>query len=302
LHNRAILSVAGLGCAAVLAAGCGQARLAPSVTGPSGSASLAAGTAAPATPQQRAEAAARAMLADFAVPPGATRLARKPALPGDSPTMGVVSTAQADVTGYWRVTGDARSLLAWERAHISGSFSAQDVIIGPPSWNTVYSLPAVPGVLSKREMNVQVYDVGGGQAVIMAEAIAVWEPPRAAGEVIAGGVRAVTVSDGNGPGMAFKPVTITSPAAVQRLIALVNGLPRSTLGQDVPCPSGVGLTLTFYDSASAAGRPAATATGPVGCGAVELTLNGKRQPDLEPTDTSGYETTVLKAAGLPASG
>jgi hypothetical protein len=29
------------------------------------------------------------------------------------------------------------------------------VIIGPPSWDTVYSLPAVPGALPMRQMNVQ---------------------------------------------------------------------------------------------------------------------------------------------------
>ena len=295
---RVILSLGGLACAALLTAGCGQAHFSPSATGAPRSAGLAGSATAPAAPRQRAEAAARAMLADFVVPPGAVRLAKAPSLPGGSPSMGIVSSAQADVTGYWRATGNAQSLLAWERAHISKSFSAQDVIIGPPSWDTVYSLPAVAGVLSKREMNVQVYDVGGGRTVIMAEAMAAWEPARPAGEVIPGSVRAVRVSDGNGPGLAFKPVTITSPATVKRLVALVNGLPLATLGQDVPCPSGVELTLTFYGLVSATGKPAATATGPVGCGAVELTLNGKRQADLEPTDAGSYETTVVSTAGV----
>ncbi len=299
-----------LACAGLLAAGCGQEHAAPRGAGAGASSAARASLASSGTPEQRARADAKAMLADFAVPPGATRLAEKPALPSGSPGMGIVSTTQADATGYWRVTGNAQSLLAWERAHISKSFSAQNVIIGPPSWDTVYSLPAVPGVLSDRELNVQVYDVGGGQTVIMAAAMAAWEPPRPAGEVIPGGVRAVTVSDGTGPGMAFKPVTITSPVLVRRLVALVNGLPVSTLAQGVPCPSGAGLTLTFYDLAGATGKPAATATGPVGCGAVELTLNGKKQPDLAPADVSGYEsavlkttglkTTVLKTAGLPA--
>jgi hypothetical protein len=294
--KRGTLSLGGLACVVLVAAACGQGHITASGTG---AASSARASLASSTPEQRAQAAAKAMLAEFVVPPGATRLAGKPALPSGSPTMGIVSTTQADVTGYWRVPGSAPALLAWERARISKSFSAQDVIIGPPSWDTVYSLPAVAGVLSKREMNVQVYDVGGGQTVIMAEAMAAWEPPRSAGEVIGNGVRAVTVFDGDVRTKALKPVTVTSPAAVKRLVALVNGLPLSTLAQDIPCPSGTDLTLAFYDSASATGKPVATATGPVGCGAVELTLNGRKQPDLAPTDVSAYESTVLKAAGLP---
>ena len=99
------------------------------------------------TPKQRAAADARAILGKFVPPPGAVRLAKRPALPSGSPVMGLTATTQADATGYWRASGTATTLLAWEKAHISRSFSRQDVIIGPPSWNTVYSLPAVPGVL-----------------------------------------------------------------------------------------------------------------------------------------------------------
>jgi hypothetical protein len=233
-------------------------------------------------------------------PPGATRLAKRPALPSGSPTMTVASTAQAQAVGYWRVAGAPQALLAWEKAHISRSFSAQDVILGPPSWNTVYSLPPVPGVLSKREMNVQVYDVGGGTTVIMADAMSDWEPPRPAGEVIPAGVHAVTVAPGIGPGFSFKPVTVTSAAAVKKLAALVNGLPVSTLPDDIPCPGQAGITLTFYDSRAATGKPVAVATGPVGCGTVELTLNGKKQPDLEPVDGSAYQSAVLTTAGVRA--
>lgn len=92
--------------------------------------------------------------------------------------MAITVTTQADAVGFWRAPGSATALLAWEKAHISRGFARQDVIIGPPSWNTVYTLPAIPGVLPTREMNVQFYDADGGMTVIMADAMVAWQPAR----------------------------------------------------------------------------------------------------------------------------
>lgn len=249
------------------------------------------------TPRQRAEADAKAILGQFVPPPGAVRLAKQPALPSGSPVMGLTSGTQADATGYWRASGSATALRAWEKAHISRSFSRQDVIIGPPSWNTVYTLPAVPGMLPMREMNVQFYDAGGGATVIMAAAMVSWQPPRPASEVIPATVAAVTIAPaGPWPGTTPQQVTITSVPAVRRLAALVNGLPLSTVSRGVPCPMGSGFTLTFR--ATADGPPVAVADGPGACGQVALTLNGKGEPSLLPSDPGAYRATVLKIAGL----
>jgi hypothetical protein len=145
-------------------------------------------------------------------------------------------------------------------------------------------------------MNVQVYDTGGGTAVIMAEATVSWQPPRPASEVIPATVTVVTIAaslpevwQGNPV-----PVTITSVPVVRRLAALVNGLPVSTAGSGVPCSMAVGFTLTFR--AVAGGPAVAVATGPAECDAVHLKLNGKNQPDLQPP--ASYNDTVLKIAGL----
>jgi hypothetical protein len=211
--------------------------------------------------------------------------------------MGLAATTQADVTGYWRVSGTATALLAWEKAHIARGFSRQDVIIGPPSWNTVYALPAVPGVLPEREMNVQFYQESGGQTVIMAEAMVSWQPPRAAAEVIPASVTEVTITPSGDWTGNPAPVTITSAAAVRRLAALVNGLPPSTVGQRIPCPSGgPAFTLTFR--AAPGGPPAAVADGPAACDQVTLSLGGKRWPSLLPPHASAYRAAVLKIAGL----
>ena len=165
----------------LLAVGCGTVTSAPH---PARSAGTPGVSSQPSgTPEQRAAADARAILGKFVPPPGAVRLAKRPALPSGSPAMGLTATAQEDATGYWRADGTATALLAWEKAHISRSFSRQDMIMGPPSWDTVYALPAVPGVLPMREMNAQFYDTGGGTTVIMAEAMVSWQPPRPASEV-----------------------------------------------------------------------------------------------------------------------
>ena len=273
-----------------LAAGCAGSAAGAATRSSAGPAVVAASV----TPRQRAAASAQAILKSFVAPPGARRLARQPELPGGwgkYPTMGLNSTTQVDAVGYWRAAGQPKALLAWEKAHISRRYSRQDVIVGPPSWSTLYALPAVPGVLPQREMNVQVYDAGGGMTVIKAEAMASWQPPRPATEVIPAGVRVVTIAP-SGPWRGT-PVTITSVSAVRKLAALVNSLPVAVAGRDVPCPMGVGFTLTFR---GAGGRSVAVASGPAECGVVHLTLSGKDEPDLQPPGS--YRATVLKIAGL----
>jgi hypothetical protein len=277
----------------LLAAGCGSVTAAPPAT--RSSAALAVSGKPTGSPQQRATADVKAMLGEFVPPPGAVRLAKKPALPSGSATMLLNSTAQADVTGYWRVNGSATVLQAWEKAHIARGFSRQDVIIGPPDWNTVYSLSAVPGLFPVREMNVQFYDVGGGATVIMAEAMVEWQPPRPATETIPDSVTLVTIAKSGSYQGKPAPVTITSVPVVRRLAALVNGLPLSTAGNDVPCASGgVSDTLTFR---AVKGGPPVAVTGPGGCDwAMSLRLNGKDEPALQAPES--FDGTVEKIAGL----
>jgi hypothetical protein len=281
---------------AVLTVSCGGVPSAPHAAKSSGTAAVS-GLPSP-TLEQRAAAAARAILGEFVPPPGAVRLARQPALPGGwdrYPVMSLNSATQADAVGYWQVRGAATAVLAWEKAHISRSFSRQDAIIGPPSWNTLYSLPAVPGVLPAREMNVQVYDVGGGMSVIMADAMVSWQAPRPASEVIPASVTMVTIAVSGPWPRNPAPVTITSVPIVRRLAALVNGLPVATVSQGVPCPMEAGFALTFR-AAAAAGPAVAVAVGPAECGVVHLGLNGTDEPDLQPPGS--YRATVLKIAGL----
>jgi hypothetical protein len=290
-----IRGLALLGAGLLVTAGCASAA-APAVTRPPARASAPAARAPAATPAQRAAAAARAILAAFVPPPGATRLAGRPRLPrgwASYAVMGMTAGTQADAVGYWRVAGPPAAQLAWEKAHISRRFSRQDVLIGPPSWNTVYALPPVAGVLPQRELNVQVYEAGGGTTVIMAAAMVAWQTPRPATEVIPAGVRSVTIASSGPWPRTPSPVTVTAAAAVRQLVALVNGLPAALPHQPEPCPMGAGFVLTFR---AGAGPPAAIADGPADCDAVHLTLRGTAEPDLQPPGS--YRAAVLKIAGL----
>ena len=280
----------------VLAAGCGTAS---SVTSHAGSAAAAQVTVTSIPPpaetrQQMATDEASGLIAQFIPPPGAVRLAKKPALPSGSATMGLVYTKVVQDVRYWRVRGHPTTLLAWEKAHIGPTFSQQDVLVGPPSWNTVYTLPPLPRWFVAREINAQFYDVGGGETVIMADAMVAWVPARPAAEVIPASVKMVTIAGNSTTGP--EQATITAAPTVLRLARYVNELPVSTVGP-APCPSGLGFTLTFRDSAG--GPPVAVAQGPGGCGVVMFRLNGTDQPDLMVvTDQSSYDSTILNIAGL----
>jgi hypothetical protein len=279
----------------MLTAGCGSAA-APAVTRSAARAAASSAGAAAGTPRQQAAASARAILASFVPPPGATRLARRPPLPGGWArygTMGLIASTQAGAAGYWRVAGPPAAQLAWEKAHMSRRYSRQDVLVGPPSWNTVFALAPVPGVLPQRELNVQVYQAGGGTAVIMAAAMVTWQVPRPAAEVIPAGVRAVTIASNGSWRGSPPPVTVTSAAAVRHLVALLNGLPAALPHKPVPCPMGVGFVLTFR---ARGGAPVAVADGPAECGVIHLTLRGAGEPDLQPAGS--YRAAVLKIAGL----
>lgn len=279
----------------MMAAGCGTASSVASHANVAAAAKATASSDPPylGTRQQMGANEAENVLAQFIPPPGAVLLAKKPALPSGGGTMGLVYTKVAQEVRYWRVRGNPTTLLAWEKAHMPRTFARQDVLIGPPSWNTVYTLPPVPRWFVAREINAQFYDVGGGETVIMADAMVAWVPARPATEVIPASVKVVTIAGNSTTGP--EQATITAAPTVLRLARYVNELPVSTVGP-APCPSGWGFTLTFRDSAG--GPPVAVAKGPGGCGVVTFRLNGKDQPNLMVTDQASYDSTILNIAGL----
>jgi hypothetical protein len=96
-----------------------------------------------------------------------------------------------------------------------------------------------------------------------------------------------------------KPVTVTEPAEVRELVALVNGLPPFPAGTyNCPFDGGAQLVLTFR---TGPGSPAiAVATVALeGCEGVDLTIRGRDQPGLGSPDGGRPEAIqALKVAGL----
>lgn len=305
---KPVLGFAALaGCAVMAMAGCGvtHATLAavpstgarPSTPAPTGSAG---------TPKQRADADAAAILRSFAVPPGARRLAHAPrvvdnvlSIPGSVP--GAVDLV--DDASWWQAPGLPPAVLGWERAHLPGRFapagSGAGTYPGGASWTDTFSLPAVPGVLVLRELQVEVVSAGHGQTAIRVDAQVAWQPPRPASSLVPSAARVLTITQlaSSLPGARRPPapVTITDPAVTRRIASLINGLLVFPL-EYASCPAfmGGGLQLTFR--ARSGGPPLAVANTDGVCHEVWLTIGGKQQPGL--TDPASLDAQIRKIAGL----
>jgi len=259
----------------------------------------ATGPAASPGPREHAVADAAAILRAFAVPPGARRLPQAPdAL--KVPITTLVSTTLVDDVSFWRAPGQPQAVLAWEQAHLPRRFTLGDADFGPPSWDRMFSLAPVPGVLTARDLVVEVTGAGHGQTAIRVDAQVSWQPPRPGRERVPGAARVVTITQlpslDPRAGRPPAPVTITSPPAVRRIAALVDSLPLSTIGPGASGPGalGGGIRLTFR--AQASGAPLAVAQGPAPCGTVQFSAGGARQPALQITDS--FIPHILTLAGL----
>jgi hypothetical protein len=276
--------------AVMAVAGCAATH---TTTGP-----VTAARAGSPTGRERAVAEAAAILRAFVVPPGGQRLPTAPdALKVPSSTL--VSTTLVDDVSFWRAPGQPQAVLAWEQAHLPRRFTPEDADFGPPSWDRTFSLLPIPGVLTARDLVVEVTAAGHGQTAIRVDAQVSWQPPRPALERVPAAARVVTITQlpslDPHAGRPGAPVTITDLAVIRRLAALVDGLQLSTIGPAAPCPvpSG-GIQLTFR--ARTGGPPLAVAQGPAACGTVQFSAGGQPQPALQITDS--FIPQVLKTADL----
>jgi len=255
--------------------------------------------------RQRAEAAAAALLAEFVPPPGARRLAGPPDLPADweqHPQSSLVSNSMVDEAAFWQAPGDPQSLLSWEQARLTGKrFTLGDADFGPPSWDREFDLPAA-GVLTNRELIMEVAGAGHGQTAIRLDADVAWQPSRPPGDLVPDAARVVTISELAGGNPQAKrppaPVTITDPAVVGRLAALVDSLPVSPLNNEaVSCPAvfGVGLQLAFR--ARTGGPVVALVQTDQPCDMVDLTVTGQQRLGLE--NNPNVDRQILAIASLP---
>ena len=317
-------ALAALGAVAAIAlAGCAVSHPVGQPTGSIGTKAPATGTKAPSTstkapstpplprptagPQQRAEADAAAILASFAVPSGARKVATAPSV-----DKGALKTAiqipgtpdLVDKADWWLAPGKPQQVLAWETKHVPHRYSPEGTatITGPPGHEQVqsdmFSLPEITGVLDSRELVVEVVQ-DGDKTAIRVDAQVTWQPPVPASEKVPADAKAVTISMDLGLNQHGKkppkPVTLTNPAKVSELRALINSLPLTPPGM-FGCPISFDDDLVMTFRARPGGPALAVATDLLsGCGMVTLTIGGKSKPAL--SGVSG--PTILKIAGLP---
>jgi hypothetical protein len=294
--------------AAIVLAGCGTAH-APAAAGAHPTTTTSSTAVARQTPKQRAEADAAAILASFAVPPGATKLSSAPSAgrgalkqPFGSPfTLDLVDDA-----AWWQAPGQPLQVLGWEQAHLPSRFSTAS---GPSTaaykgrayaWSYDFALPAITGVLNSRGLTVLAVAAGNGTTDLRVDAQVTWIPTRAASEAVPPAARAVTLSllansNSGLPG----PVTITDPARVRALTAFIDGLPLFPPGPR-SCPMYMGDTLTLTFRARPDGPALAVATVQLsGCEEVDFTVGGKLLPQLGGPDNGRADAArVLTIAGL----
>ncbi len=293
------VACAAVACAAVVLSGCGSQPFGPQPGSqqpgsqqPGGARTGTAGprTTGPASPQQRAVADAARSMASFPRPPGAVRAGPIASLtqPGARPA----TPDLASVTRWWRVPGRPQEVLAWVGAHLPPGFAPAGTGSGSGSWTGMFALPAVPGVLTQRELVVLAVR-SGSQTAIRVDAQVVWLPARPGAERVPPTAAVLTVTpvfglnpDRRGERL-DRAFTVTDPAQVARIAAIVNGLTRFPAGAfSCPVDSGGQMRLTFST------RPG----GPVlarltlqygGCGIVSVRIGGRDMPALSEYPRSG---------------
>jgi hypothetical protein len=255
---------------------------------------LAAGAwaAAPSTTSgaNANKAAARsesaALLARLTLPAGAQSSATEPSGDGAAlanPAERPATPNLVDDHGWWIVPGGPNAVLAFIAQHPpSGSKldQAGSSNIAPGYRDVGYSWPARAGVLSTRELVVEVVALKGGSTALRADALVVWIAPRPASERIARGVDRLQVKVVNGKRTTQGPLTFTNSGQVSRVRALIDRLPLGQPGA-VACPAdfAIRVRLAFYSTRSA--RPVAVAdVDPNGYEGVRLTIKGRSQPPL----------------------
>jgi hypothetical protein len=290
--------------AAALAAAAVALTLTSCASPPRASSSTAAAALAASatsqTPKQLAEKAAAGILASFVVPPGGRRLTAPPHVPGgllDAPGIFVGATWEVHLTAFWEAPGNPLTVLAWERAHLPHRFITGGLDSGQAPWNEGFRL-GPEGVLTDRELDVDVASAGGGRTGIRLDAWVAWLPPRWAGSMIPPTARTATIADlDNDSAPVRLPVTITDPATVRKLADLIDGLTWSPIPADTLCPAPGGRQLSLTFRARPGGPVLAVAQTGQDCNTVALAVRGGQQPAL--ADDDALDGQILKLAVLP---
>ncbi len=261
----------------------------------------------PPRPSSRRSSRRPAPAALAAAPAGAGRL-----LPG--PQGLLLETNVVVGTSWWRVRMTPVGVLDWEAAHLPARFESASGDHGP--WDSAgpagglavssgtWSLSPVYGVLPQRSLLVAAAPAApaaDGQAVIRVDSGVTWldrQPPSERLPVAATVVTFSAVRGGSplapAPPAAF---TVTDPAQVRHIAALIGTLPVYPISFFSSCPNDTGQELVLTFRAAAGGPALAVATVRIGgCPDVSLSIGGRTLPPLDEASTLARE--ALSDAGL----
>ncbi len=265
----------------------------------------AAKGATPLAPGERitraaAVASAKDLLGRLYVPEGSVYSSVEPS--GTNPVLEAApdrpqTPKLIDLTSWWRIPAEPGEVLSWleenpplgSKESAAGGFSTS-APGGAPGRFVRFEWRPIPSVLILRSLLASVVAGPEGSTVLRADAQVVWVVPRPLSDLILGTVRVLEVR--RLAGAAPRTVTIARPKAVEKIAALINGLPVPQPGDPVPdggpiapCPKLPsklgGLRLTFRESAN--GPPVAEAVQmrPAGiCNPMMLKIPGHPQVPL----------------------
>lgn len=195
------------------------------------------------------------------------------------------------------------NFFAARRARNRGASNGVQVDMRSPDWKRLGAALAAASVA----LAVTACAAGEGSSVTPAQtssspASASADAARPASEKVPAAAKAVTITLDLGLNQGGrkppKPVTITDPAKVRALTALINGLALFPPGS-FHCPADFGgnLVLTFRAGPRTPALAVAAAD-LAGCDGVDFAIGGKTQPALAgPGTDTGPQ--ILKLAGLP---
>ena len=248
--------------------------------------------------ESAAQADAAALLGELRLPPGAGESSSDP-----DGTSGLLEGAAfgppaapnaVDEHAWWLVPAAPLEVLAYICAHLppgatlpmaeGGGLSGPNV---PENLAAGFTWPESPGTLV-----VWAVRLANGSTALRVDAEVVWVTPRLASERISAGARLLTISVHEPGGRGAKsrskrrivlgrlPSRVTSVARIEKIVALLNGLPAQQPGIRLcPIDRGGNVQLSFHASPSAS--PLAVADiNTEGCGGVSLTIDGVAQPGL----------------------
>jgi len=254
---------------------------------------VAIGANAPAqTAAANRAAAARdtaVLLGRLRLPASAVQLTSEP--PGDKgylarPSLLNATTLNYDRHTWWRIPMAMANVIAYIRGAAPRGGKLTTSGGGTDIQLLAYEWPAVPQVLSARQLVIAVTPLPGGVSGLRADAADIWVMPRAASEKVPAGVVSIGVTQSGG---GLKPFShsITSATQISRIVAAINGLPTVQPGV-IACPAdptgAAHVAFTFRGRNRAVLAQAAENADVVeptdACDPLSFSIRGRRQTPL----------------------